>query len=74
MLTSNNAYKTQINADLLLQKAVVNLCAANKINFAAVQMINEGKDASFVDHLLHLRLLPPDIASELRSILIAFYA
>jgi hypothetical protein len=74
MLTRNNAHKTLINADLLLQKAVVNLCAANKINFAAAQLINEGKDASFVDHLLRLRLLPPNIADELRSILNAFHS
>lgn len=72
MITTKNHKLKHINAGLLLQKVVPNLCYSGHVTFAAVQIINEGRGEEYVDELLDRQLLNPELAFELRSIIRAY--
>lgn len=73
MITTNNFLQQQIYGELLLEKAVVNLCANGHEIFASVQIINEGKTSIFIDGMIKKGILPEDIANRLKSLLDAYY-
>jgi hypothetical protein len=72
VITSNNHNLKYVNATFLLQKAVANLCQEGHIIFAASQIVNEGRDATFVDDLRAKGLLTTQAAQELHNLVSAY--